>query len=154
MSDQLRGQSHCAGVSGPESGSLGPDAMLLPGSWVEWVMHYDLSSRAVVSPPVKGEGGTWLLSGPLARAHLPSHPGQALSVPLSQSLVPAQLVVSLCFRNPGWPPAWAPASPGGEQASQTPSRNLPWGGEKALLLLPKFLAHLPGVVGGRWKLTS
>ena len=117
-------------------------------------MHYDLSSRALVSPPVKGEGVTWLLSGPLARAHLPSHPGQALSVPLSQSLVPAQLAVSLFLQNPGWPPAWASASPGGEQASQTPSKNLPWGEEKALLSLPKILAHLPGVVGGRWKLTS
>ena len=127
--------------------------MLLPGSWVDWVMHYDLSSRALVSPPVKGEGVSWLLSGPLARAHLPSHPGQAPPVPLSQSLVPAQLAVSLCLQSPGWPPAWASVSPGGEQASQTPSRNLPWSGEKALLSLPKILAHLPGVMGGRGTLT-
>ena len=75
-------------------------------------------------------------------------------MPLSQSLVPARLAVSLCPQNPGWSPACGPASPGGEQSSQTPSRNLPWGGEKALLSLPEVLAHLPEVVGGRWKLTS
>lgn len=117
-------------------------------------MHYDLSSWALASPPAKGEGVTWLLSGPLARADLPSHPGQALPVPLSQSLVPGRLAVSLCLQNPGWPPAWVPVSPGGEESSQTPSRNLPWGGEKAQLSLPEVPAHLPEVVGGRWKLTS
>ena len=37
-------------------------------------MHYDLLSRALASPPAKGEGVSWLLSGPFARADLPSHP--------------------------------------------------------------------------------
>lgn len=87
------------------------------------------------------------------RAYLPSHPGQALPVPLSQSLVLAGGASSI--PEPRLASCLGPCLPGEEQASQTPSRNLPWGGgEESSALVPKFLAFAHQVVGGRWKLTS
>lgn len=117
-------------------------------------MHYDLLSRALASPPAKGEGVSWLLSGPFARADLPSHPRAGPACAPQPEPGPRAAGGVPLPPEPGWSPACVPASPGGEQSSQTPSRNLPWGGEKAPLSLPEVLAHLPEVVGGRWKLTS
>ena len=128
--------------------------MLLPGSWVEWVMHYDLSSRALASLPAKGEGVTWLLSGPLARADLPSHPRAGPACAPQPEPGPC---VAGCVPLPPEPrlaSCLCPCIPRRRTVIPDSLQDPAWGGEKAPLTLPEVLAHLPEVVGGRWKLTS
>lgn len=150
MTDQLRGQSHCAGCQDLirfSGRSQMPCCFQAPG-WVG--LHYDLLSRALVSH-VKGEGDLVVLWAPLPGPICP-HTWAGLPVPLQPEpgprtaggvpLLPEPRLASClgpCLRRTGIPDSL---------------RNLPWGRGEGSALASKILAHLPGVVGGRWKLTS
>lgn len=143
LSDQLRGQSHCAGVSGPGTAPWGqmPCCFQAPGWSGSCIMT--LGPRALLSCLSRGREDLVVLLGPLPGPICPHTPGaQACATqpepgPCTAGGVP-------CFRNPGCllpGPLLSPEENRHPRLLQEPAL----GRGEGSALLPKFLAHLPGV---------
>lgn len=106
-------------------------------------MHYD-PCPGPWFPRLAGEGVTWLLSGPLPGPicpHTLAPSDQPEPGPRTAGGVPL-------LPEPRLASCLGPCLPGEQGIPDSLQEPALGRGEGSLLLLPKILAHLPGVVGG------